>query len=286
VAKIKSKYPTAEDIPDGFGDLFTEHESGEWRLTEVEMVDNYGVNDALGALQKERNRAGRLEKDVKAVREVLGDLKPSDVAAALEELAELRDKAGKPDPEAAKAWEAKERQLTEKWTNQIGEKDKRIGYLQTSLHGAIAETAARAALTKFRGDQTLALPHVLGQIRMVEPDDGSRPVARVVDREGNIQISRKGEGEMTVDELVGTMAEDPIYSRLFDADGREGSGAGGGGSGGGTSGVGRPGRPRVVNKASEASFEDIAAGKVIVREWVDGLGGASDAMRRNADNAE
>lgn len=86
--KIKTLYDTAEDIPEGFADLFTE-KNGKFELTGVEGVKTQADIDRVNnALVKERN-------DHKQVRERLaafGETDPATLPALQEELAEAKAK--------------------------------------------------------------------------------------------------------------------------------------------------------------------------------------------------
>lgn len=86
--KLKTIYETAEEIPAGFGDLYTE-KGGKFELTGVEGVKTQAdVDRVQAALTKERN-------DHKTVRERLqafGDADPSALPGLQEELAEAKAK--------------------------------------------------------------------------------------------------------------------------------------------------------------------------------------------------
>jgi len=86
--KLKTIYEKAEDIPEGYGELFTE-KNGKFELTAVEGVKTQAdVDRATNALVKERN-------DHKLAREKLqlfGDFDPAALPVMQEELAEAKAK--------------------------------------------------------------------------------------------------------------------------------------------------------------------------------------------------
>lgn len=85
-AKLKVVYDTAEEIPEGFGDLFQEKD-GKFVLTGVEGIKTQADIDRVNeGLRKERT-------DHKATKERLqkfGDLNPDELPSKLEELATLQ----------------------------------------------------------------------------------------------------------------------------------------------------------------------------------------------------
>ncbi len=82
MAKLKVTYNTAEEIPEGFADLYTEKD-GKFALTEVEGIKTQADIDKIqGGLRLERN-------DHKATKEKLaafGDIDPATIPSQLEEL--------------------------------------------------------------------------------------------------------------------------------------------------------------------------------------------------------
>jgi len=263
---LRSKYAKKEDIPEGYEDLYTLHaDSGEWRLTEVEEVDGYGVNGAVGSLQAERNE----NRGLKAKLRKFGERDPQTLDAELAELEALRNSKGKASEEVEAQITSIKAQMTEAHQAIIAEKDQREAYLSSALYRATAKTAGMAALTaaKAKAGGKLAWPHLAPFLKVIEPDGGGDPVTKVVDERGNPLLSKDGTRDRTIEEHVNDfMAKDDVYSELFDPEGLGGSGAGagGGGGGGGAGGGDKPGR-RV--HSSEASLEDIASGKVIPTDW-------------------
>jgi hypothetical protein len=86
--KLKTMYEKAEDIPEGYGELYTE-KNGKFELTAVEGVKTQAdVDRATNALVKERN-------DHKLAREKLqqfGEFDPAALPVMVEELAEAKAK--------------------------------------------------------------------------------------------------------------------------------------------------------------------------------------------------
>lgn len=94
--KLKLKYDTQEEIPEGFDGLYTEKD-GTWHLTGVEgLQTNENVERLQGALTKEKNDHKETKKKLRA----LDGVNAETVHDELEELKELRamKEAGELDP--------------------------------------------------------------------------------------------------------------------------------------------------------------------------------------------
>lgn len=157
--KLKTIYPKAEDIPEGFADLYVER-NHQFELTGIEGVKTQADVDRVSeALRKEKT-------DHKTTKESLskfGDLDPEKIPAALEELEEVKaqlatvTKDGKVDEGAVQERiEAavnravgplnRDKVSLEK---QLGLKDKTIAEKETeigSLHGNIKRSKIEGLL--------------------------------------------------------------------------------------------------------------------------------------------
>lgn len=87
--RLKNSYPKAEDIPEGYKDLFTERD-GQWVFTGVEGLRPQSDLDSLQtSLSSERTA----HKETKDKLDAFGERKAEDVAAAFDELEVLREQA-------------------------------------------------------------------------------------------------------------------------------------------------------------------------------------------------
>lgn len=85
--KLKAKYESADQIPEGFNSLFEERE-GQFILTGVEGLPTVAdISRLEGALVKERNDHKRLREEVKTK---YGEFDPEQFAKDRDELADLR----------------------------------------------------------------------------------------------------------------------------------------------------------------------------------------------------
>lgn len=88
--KIKAKYKTKEEVPEGYEDLYTE-KGGEWLLTEVEgLATEANVLTLQNALAKERRNHKALQDKIT---ELFGETSLEDAARELDGIEELRAKA-------------------------------------------------------------------------------------------------------------------------------------------------------------------------------------------------
>jgi hypothetical protein len=88
--KLKTLYPTAEEIPEGYADLYTER-NGQFELNAVEGVKTQADIDRVNsALVKERNDHKVVKDQLTKVTAALGDIDPTTIPATLEELAEAK----------------------------------------------------------------------------------------------------------------------------------------------------------------------------------------------------
>lgn len=150
MAKLKTLYEKAEEIPQGYEDLYVER-GGKFELTGIEGVKTQAdVDRVTEALRKEKTD----HKTTKDSLSKFGDLDPDVIPAALEELTEVKaqlatvTKDGKVDEGAvqerieaavnravgplAREKQSLERQLTQK-DKIIGEKDGEVNKLQGSI---------------------------------------------------------------------------------------------------------------------------------------------------------
>jgi len=98
-------------------------------------------------------------------------------------------------------------------------------------------SSAVAALGKHAPDGIkVLLPHVLGQLGVYATEDGKDDEVWVVGTDGRPRITQKAgeQGNMSADELVLAMKDDPEFKANFPGTGATGGGATGGGTGTGS----------------------------------------------------
>lgn len=139
-----------------------------------------------------------------------------------------------------------EAQLTKKYEGLIeverGEKTK----LRTSMERNLIDAAAAQELARHSDSPKMLLPHIRGQMKVVEQD--GEFYARVVDSNGNVRIgSGQGSSPMTLSELIEEMKGDKEFAPAFRGSGASGSGAARSNAGGGGS------------KTVQNTFEDYTA---------------------------
>lgn len=117
-----------------------------------------------------------------------------------------------------------------------------------ALDGVLRRGEAVKAIAEAGGSVEALLPHVLGNTKFVETDDGKFKVD-VVDSDGNVRVGDAAGNAMTLGQLVDEYKSKDAFAPLFAASGQSGGGAKGGQGGGG-------GAP--VKKKSEMSLNDRA----------------------------
>ncbi len=195
--KLKTMYATAEEIPEGYADLYTER-NGQFELTGVEGVKSQAdVDRVQAALVKERN-------DHKAVKEKLaafGDIDPATIHDQLDHLTEVEaqleavKKDGtidetKLEPIIA----ARVKQITaplerEKTSLQrqidegkklIGEKDGEVLSLRTTITTGGIERAIRDAAVEAKLVATAISDAVLQGMRVFEITEDGKTITKDV----------------------------------------------------------------------------------------------------------
>ena len=184
--KIAALYEKQEDIPVGFESLYTE-KNGKWELTEVTGIRTEAdVARVQNALAKER-------ADHKKAKDALGsfgDLKPDEVLAKLDRIAELEELAkGKVDETKIDELvekriksriapiEREKQTLTQKVTELTGEVEKfRIGQTRQTIQESVRQAAVKAKLLPEAVEDALVLAErvfVLDETGRVQVKDDS-----------------------------------------------------------------------------------------------------------------
>lgn len=230
---LKAIIDSVDGLPDGVKEHYSEQDDGKFVLS-VDAVGGYALEDVSGlkaSLGKERTERQKLEKTVVKFK----DLDPEKAREALARLEEFEniDPEKDADKIANKKFEAAKTQLLEKHGGELGERDKRIGSLETLVDKLARRQEAIAAIAEAKGSVDLLLPHVLNSTKSEITDDGVK--VRVLQEDGSDRVNGKGD-PMSIGEFVADMKASDTFGRAFEASGHSGSGmhAGGGGSGGGS----------------------------------------------------
>jgi hypothetical protein len=152
-----------------------------------------------------------------------------------------------------------EKQLVTKYEGEL-EKERTVSTrYRSAVEKNLIDAAAATELAKHSDSPTLLLPHVRGQMKVIEQDGEFH--ARIVDGQGNVRIGKgQGSSPMTLPELIDEMKSDKNFALAFRGTGSSGGGAAK--SNGGAGGV------RTVAAGDKKAFIDnveaIATSKVEV----------------------
>ena len=224
---LRSAYASEADIPQEQRPLYALDEGSGRYLLQVETADGYalenvsGLTSALGKLKEQaRVQAQQLKAFAALERE------PDALATELEELARLREGAGKTEKELR---EAHSRELEQVRLAARNESEKRLAPLQATLGArtqqlqrALVDAELEAAILAEGGSPKL-LAGLRSAIRTVESDDGTMRV-EVIDAGGNARVVGTDLRPMEIRQLVQEAKQDPDYGRAFQATSQSGGG--------------------------------------------------------------
>ncbi|MEN6306672.1 MAG: hypothetical protein ABFD91_02860 [Anaerohalosphaeraceae bacterium] len=192
-------------------------------LLDVGPVNDFVLENVKGlksALSSERSLREKLEGSLKAFDGL-------DSAKAREALKKIEDLAkGGTDDKTKEQIEALKKQLTEKHTGELSQRDDSINKLTKQLEKLLVEAAAVKAIAENKGNVELLLPHVRNTTRMKKLDNGDYTV-EIVDDKGNARITNKtgSTDPMTISELVSELKGNKTFAPAFSGSGASGSGA-------------------------------------------------------------
>ena len=211
---LKTRISKLEDVEEGLRGLYEAKNGGFVLKLDGDAGDVFpGLTINYQALQDEKRR---LADQLKTF-EGLDPAKARQLIADAEKLEQEKLKA-------QGDWEAREKQLQEKFAAEKAALESRIGALTQGLHQNLIEAQATAAIAQHKGVPELLLPHVLRQMRVQEKDGKFFP--EVIDlNTGNPRIADSKGTPFGVADLVASMKADPIYGRAFEASQIGGSGA-------------------------------------------------------------
>lgn len=219
---LKAIVDSIDALPEVMREHYEEAGDGKYRL-KVEPVGGWGLEniDGLkGALSEERAQVKALKEQTKAFE----DLDPAKARDALKRLEKLAKE--NPEGKAAEQVEAIKRQMQEKLESREKELGTEAETWKKRCESLVIDNAAQMALAKHKGNVSLLLPHLKSMLRF-EVDDKGEPVARVLDDNGNVRLTRKASStdEMSIDELVEAMRNDERFAPGFAGTGASGGGA-------------------------------------------------------------
>lgn len=219
-------------------------------LLDVTPAEGFRLGNVDGlnsAVQKLTNAKTSLETKLSK----FGELDPDDVTSKLTTLSELQaiDPAKEADKIAAQKVKAATDQLQSQFDAERKDLTGKAQKYQGALDGVMRRGEAIRAITEHGGSTEALLPHVLGQTKFTETEDGKFKVD-VVDADGNPRIGDTAGNPMSLDQLVEEFKSKDAFAPLFAASGQTGGGARTGSGGGG----GAPSN----KKKSEMSLNDRA----------------------------
>lgn len=262
---IDAVVESLDNVPEGLRELYgpgTEDYEGKFvlQVSGTGGLSLANVSKLQSALQSERSTRKKHEDALK--RYALEDgnfLDPEEAQAAMARVMELEEAGGedieKLKKQLADKSEREIQSLRDKLANDIAAKDTDIDRLKQHLHKEMIVNKAISAISAAKGKVALALPHVVGNLRLEEDGENLRVV--VLDKEGNPRLSKQpgNSKEMSIEEFIGELKSDEEYGILFEGSGASGGGARGtaGGGKGGTSGVENITDPVARLKAARAA---------------------------------
>lgn len=234
--KLKAMVADLESVNEAHREFYTAFEQPDGTtiyVVDIDQADGWALENVKhlkNALAMEKGEVKRLKGENESVTGKWGELSPDKVAADLAELEKLRN--AKPDEAQRAQWEDRERQLVQKYEDQLKASTSKYDTLLSQSDITKMRAEAVAALTKHNGNVDLMLPHVMQNLRVQRAaenpqDEGavtvldSKGVGRLTMRQGSTDL-------MQVDELVETMRQDAAFAQGFKPDGVAGSGAQGG----------------------------------------------------------
>jgi hypothetical protein len=237
---------------DGIDPSLVEHyrQDGDKFVLDVEPSEGFALENITGlksALQSERGRVRELEQSVKKFDGI-------DPQAALDALGKLDQIDNwSPDEKMSERMKSREAEISKKFTAEVDAAKAQADKMRSELEKQLIHNATVDALRNHGGNVDLLLPHVKGQARLEESENGYRVV--VVGDNGEARVSMKSGSvdNMTIDELVETMRVNDSFAPAF-----SGSGASGGGSTGsavGNRGGGAPFRLSYEDAKNPAKYQ-------------------------------
>ncbi len=214
-------------VPEPYRALYAEGEGG-YRLDGA-LAQRLDVSGLTSALEKERKAAREAERQLKAWT-ALGR-GPDEIAG----LIAAQDEALARDAERKGEWDRLKAQIAGRHQAEMAERDAALARMRAGLERQLVDAAVSAEVAAQKGATALLLPHLRGQLRLVEDEAGGFAV-RVVDHAGEIRADARGQ-PLSVKELVAELRQSEAFARAFDGTGTSGGGMPPNALSGGTPGV-------------------------------------------------
>ena len=216
---------------------------GEEFILQVDKVGGLGLEDVSGlksATENLRSEKKTLEKELKTSEKALSDhrekfagLDPHTAKDAIAKLKTVSEWDGdKKIAEAVKlatdeaAAKAKERTdaLLAKHNEAVAKLTTSFDGSQAQLRTALVTSRIIEAIAANGGDSVLLMPHVEKQVDMTKSEDGKWH-SQVLNKDGKPRIGDAStNADMTINELILEMKDNPTYAPCFDGVGSTGSG--------------------------------------------------------------
>lgn len=204
---------TLGKAPEGYRGAYVKDDAtGKFKIGDTHRPFVDAIVGLGGALKSERNNSKTLkgQKDIgAALKESLGFETLEEAKTRFEEMNATITSQSKVDPAKIKA------DIEKTFNAAIGEKDKELEGMRSTLSKYMVESAAIGALANAKGNSKLLLPIVREQVELVK--DGEEYVVRVKDGQGDYRGNGKG-GFMSIEELVLEMKGTKDYAAAFESD--------------------------------------------------------------------
>jgi hypothetical protein len=264
--KARINKSTYDALPDVVRAEYSAVEGTEDFLLSVDPVGGFALENIDGlksTLAKKNTEVNTLKGQLKGF---MVDGEVIDPTTAIEAIAKFKSLGNlSPEEMANQKVQAALQQQKQQFDTQLSKTTEATTKLKSKLEAVMIDQAATAALAGKGGNVKLLLPHVKSHVKIVE-DNGDFKVV-VVDDEGNTKLHVEGgkATDMSLEQLVQSMASDDNFASAFNAKGVPGGGTtpGKNGNNSTTSGAVRV-IPADDTRAVGGSLKDIAAGKATV----------------------
>lgn len=225
--KLKVVVDKIEDVAETLRELYTKGSDGKYHL-DADIEDTTTLHSAL---KSEREQSKATAKQLKELKEKLGDLDPEKAREALKVLQDMEEKKLLDAGEIEKLLGTRTERMRQDFENQKGSFNKKItdleadkGKLSQRLSEVLIDNAIREAAAKAKVKSS-AIPDAIlrgKQIFRLQED-------KVVPMKGDQVIYGKNPNEpMSIDEWMGSMATEASHWFESSSGGGAGNGAGGG----------------------------------------------------------
>lgn len=189
--------------------------SDEFKAAAEEYLKGTGVHKAL---ESEREARQELEGQVK----LFDGIDPEEVKKILAEKARAEQERSRAEGDFEKLLQ----QERDKFAKELKQREGLTQGLRNDLEGALIDSAATKAITKFEGDAELLLPHVKANTKLIEVN--GKHVAVVLDESGEPRLApdaKTATDYMGIEHLVGGWKEAGKFAGAFAGTGASGGGA-------------------------------------------------------------